>query len=298
VIDLDAITIHFNAESRQLMNGLLAFIMFGVAMDIQWAGVRKVVQKPRGIWLGMMSQFILLPALTTGLIFIIQPQASVALGMILLASVPGGNISNFMSSLARGNIELSISLTAISSVASIVMTPFNFMFWGSLYQPASEVLRTIQLEPLEVFQIIAVLLVIPLFLGTAFRSWFPLLADRIKQPIKILSILIFLGFVAVAFYANFDRFTTVIQYIAGYVFLHHSTAVLSGYFVGALGRLDEPSRRTLAIETGIQNSGLALILIFNFFDGLGGMALMAAWWSIWHITIGLLISGIWSRFAP
>jgi len=280
------------------MNGLLAFIMFGVAMDIQWAGVRKVVQKPRGIWLGMMSQFILLPALTTGLIFIIQPQASVALGMILLASVPGGNISNFMSSLARGNIELSISLTAISSVASIVMTPFNFMFWGSLYQPASEVLRTIQLEPLEVFQIIAVLLVIPLFLGTAFRSWFPLLADRIKQPIKILSILIFLGFVAVAFYANFDRFTTVIQYIAGYVFLHHSTAVLSGYFVGALGRLDEPSRRTLAIETGIQNSGLALILIFNFFDGLGGMALMAAWWSIWHITIGLLISGIWSRFAP
>lgn len=280
------------------MNGLLAFIMFGVAMDIQWAGVRKVIQKPRGIWLGMMSQFILLPALTTGLIFIIQPQASVALGMILLASVPGGNISNFMSSLARGNIELSISLTAISSVASIVMTPFNFMFWGSLYQPASEVLRTIQLEPLEVFQIIAVLLVIPLFLGTAFRSWFPLLADRIKQPIKILSILIFLGFVAVAFYANFDRFTTVIQYIAGYVFLHHSTAVLSGYFVGALGRLDEPSRRTLAIETGIQNSGLALILIFNFFDGLGGMALMAAWWSIWHITIGLLISGIWSRFAP
>jgi len=280
------------------MNGLLAFIMFGVAMDIQWAGVRKVVQKPRGIWLGMMSQFILLPALTTGLIFIIQPQASVALGMILLASVPGGNISNFMSSLARGNIELSISLTAISSVASIVMTPFNFMFWGSLYQPASEVLRTIQLEPLEVFQIIAVLLVIPLFLGTAFRSWFPLLAERIKQPIKILSILIFLGFVAVAFYANFDRFTTVIQYIAGYVFLHHSTAVLSGYFVGALGRLDEPSRRTLAIETGIQNSGLALILIFNFFDGLGGMALMAAWWSIWHITIGLLISGIWSRFAP
>jgi BASS family bile acid:Na+ symporter len=280
------------------MNGLLAFIMFGVAMDIQWAGVRKVVQKPRGIWLGMMSQFILLPALTTGLIFIIQPQASVALGMILLASVPGGNISNFMSSLARGNIELSISLTAISSVASIVMTPFNFMFWGSLYKPASEVLRTIQLEPLEVFQIIAVLLVIPLFLGTAFRSWFPLLADRIKQPIKILSILIFLGFVAVAFYANFDRFTTVIQYIAGYVFLHHSTAVLSGYFVGALGRLDEPSRRTLAIETGIQNSGLALILIFNFFDGLGGMALMAAWWSIWHITIGLLISGIWSRFAP
>lgn len=280
------------------MNGLLAFIMFGVAMDIQWAGVRKVVQKPRGIWLGMMSQFILLPALTTGLIFIIQPQASVALGMILLASVPGGNISNFMSSLARGNIELSISLTAISSVASIVMTPFNFMFWGSLYQPASEVLRTIQLEPLEVFQIIAVLLVIPLFLGTAFRSWFPLLAERIKQPIKILSILIFLGFVAVAFYANFDRFTAVIQYIAGYVFLHHSTAVLSGYFVGALGRLDEPSRRTLAIETGIQNSGLALILIFNFFDGLGGMALMAAWWSIWHITIGLLISGIWSRFAP
>lgn len=298
MIDLDAITIHFNSESRQLMNGLLAFIMFGVAMDIQWAGVRKVVQKPRGIWLGMMSQFILLPALTTGLIFIIQPQASVALGMILLASVPGGNISNFMSSLARGNIELSISLTAISSVASIVMTPFNFMFWGSLYQPASEVLRTIQLEPLEVFQIIAVLLVIPLFLGTAFRSWFPLLAERIKQPIKILSILIFLGFVAVAFYANFDRFTTVIQYIAGYVFLHHSTAVLSGYFVGALGRLDEPSRRTLAIETGIQNSGLALILIFNFFDGLGGMALMAAWWSIWHITIGLLISGIWSRFAP
>lgn len=280
------------------MNGLLAFIMFGVAMDLEWKEIRRVFTAPRGVLLGVFSQFLLLPALTAFLVYLLRPQASIALGMTLLAAVPGGNISNFMSSLARGNIELSIGLTAISSLASIVMTPLNFMFWGSLYGPSAEALRTIQLEPVEVFKIISVLLVIPLIAGTTFRQLFPSITGRIKQPIKILSILIFLGFVGVAFYANHEQFTTVIKFIAGYVFIHHSVAVMSGYGVGWMGRLPEPSRRTLAIETGIQNSGLALILIFNFFEGLGGMALMAAWWSIWHISVGLIISGIWSRFKP
>ena len=110
--------------------------------------------------------------------------------------------------------------------------------------------------------------------------------------------LIFIGFVVFAFRANYHIFLEVIQYVILLVLIHHTTALTGGYQIARLMRLDVPTRRSIAIETSIQNSGLGLILIFNFFDGLGGMAILAAWWSIWHILVGLSISYFWSRRAP
>lgn len=297
-MDLDAVQINFSESSRHLMNVLLAFIMFGVSLDIKWRHFRDLWKSPKSALTGIFSQFVFLPLITLGLVYVLRPHPSMALGMFLLAAVPGGNISNFMSHLARGNTALSISLTAFSSLASIIMTPLNFAFWGSLYPETRTIIREIHLDPIEVFEIISLLLIIPLFLGVLFSSRFPTLTERIKKPIKNLSIIIFLAFVVVAFQANFSIFLKVIKYIALYVAIHHTFALLSGYGLASLTRLPGADRRTIAIETSIQNSGLALILVFNFFDGLGGMALMAAWWSIWHISIGLFVSTVWSKFPP
>ena len=108
------------------------------------------------------------------------------------------------------------------------------------------------------------------------------------------SILIFAAIVILAFTANIDIFLNYIYLVVFLVFVHNAVALLSGYQLGKLFKLNEPDRRSLAIETGIQNSGLGLVLIFAFFDGLGGMAIVAAWWGIWHIVAGMSVSYFWN----
>jgi BASS family bile acid:Na+ symporter len=107
--------------------------------------------------------------------------------------------------------------------------------------------------------------------------------------------LIFLGFIAAAFAVNFSIFLETIHLVIFVVFIHNAVALSSGYLLARFFNLPLADRKTLTIETGIQNSGLGLLLIFTFFDGLGGMALVAAWWGLWHIITGLLLGFIWSR---
>ena len=295
-LNIDEIQLNFSDGSLLFMNICLGFIMFGVSLDIKWSHFKELSRNPKPTLVGILSQFLLLPILTLLLVYIIRPHNTIALGMFLLAAVPGGNISNFMTNMARGNTALSVSLTAFSSLFSIVLTPLNFGLWASFYPPTRVLLREISLDPTEVFKVILLLLIIPLIAGIAFAKQFPQLTDRIKRPIKLLSIVIFLGFVAVAFSNNYDNFLLVIKIVVFYVMIMHSAGLAGGYLLGKAFKLDRRNCRTVAIETSIQNSGLGLILIFNFFDGLGGMAVMAAWWSIWHILVGLAISTYWSKY--
>ncbi len=294
-MDIDAIQIHFSRDALWLLNLCLAIIMFGVALDLRPADFKRLWQFPKASLLGIFSQFILLPALTFLLILLIQPKPSIALGMILVAACPGGNISNFMTHMAKGNAALSVSLTAFATVTAIFMTPFNLQFWGGLYPPTAAILKTVSISPWEIFQTIALILGIPLILGMWFRKIRPEIATKMSKWLKPLSILIFVAFVAIAFSMNLDIFLKVIHVVIFIVLVHNGMALTSGYVLARLFSLSREDRKTLTIETGIQNSGLGLLLIFTFFDGLGGMAIIAAWWGIWHIISGLSIGWYWSR---
>jgi len=293
-LDIDSIQIHFSQEALWLLNLCLAIVMFGVALDISPSDFKRLWRSPKSSLLGVASQFIILPALTFGLILILQPKPSIALGMILVAACPGGNISNFMTHLSGGNTALSVSLTAFATVAAIFMTPFNLQFWGNLYPPTASVLRTISINPLDIFKTIALILGLPLILGMWWRSYQPELAQKMAKWLKPLSILIFIGFVAVAFSLNYDIFKKVIHLVILIVLIHNAVALSSGYLLARIFSLPLADQKTLTIETGIQNSGLGLLLIFTFFEGLGGMTIIAAWWGIWHILSGLAISWYWS----
>ena len=107
-----------------------------------------------------------------------------------------------------------------------------------------------------------------------------------------------LVFVLAALQANWEYFIRYVGMVVGVVFVHNASALATGYGLGFVSGLPEPDRRAVSIECGIQNSGLGLILIFNFFDGLGGMAVVAAWWGIWHIVAGLSLATFWSRRPP
>ncbi|MBT7243174.1 MAG: bile acid:sodium symporter family protein [Flavobacteriaceae bacterium] len=293
--ELDAIILNFDSESLFFLNLTLAVIMFGVALNITISDFLRIVKNPKSVLIGVLSQFILLPAFTFLLVTIIQPLPSIALGMFLVAACPGGNISNFMTHYAKGNAALSVSLTAISTLLAIVMTPLNFQLWSGLYGPTSNLINTISLSPLEMVKVISLLLGVPLILGMLVRNYFPKFALKTAPFFKIGSILFFIALIILALSKNIDIFKKYIHYVFIIVLVHNILALILGYSVASIAGLSKRNRRTLAIETGIQNSGLGLLLIFSFFNGLGGMAILAAFWGIWHIVSGLTIAIFWSK---
>ena len=291
---IDALQLNLGTGGLMVMNVSLSVIMFGVALELTIQDFRDLLKNPKSTLTGVFSQFVYLPFVTLLLILILEPHPSLALGMMMVAACPGGNISNFFSQLAGGSTALSVSMTAIATLMAVVFTPINFAFWASLYGPTNAILKEVSLDLFKVFEIVVLILGIPLVVGMLVRHFKPELAGKITKWIKGFGVLFFAAFVLVAFGMNFDNFVENVQYVVGYVFLHNALALFGGYTIASLLKLPFEDRKSIAIETGIQNSGLGLLLIFNFFDGLGGMALIAAWWGIWHIIMGFAIGWYWS----
>jgi bile acid:Na+ symporter, BASS family len=290
---LDSVKINFDQGALWTMNIALAFVMFGVALDIAPTDFKSLWKKPKPVLVGVLSQFILLPAGTFLLVLGLDPYPSIALGMFMVAACPGGNISNFISHLAGGNTVLSVCLTAMATLLAIFMTPFNLQFWGALYAPSGMLLKQVAISPWDMVGVVALLLGLPLLLGMGLRQSRPTLAKALAKVFKVASLFFFVGLVFLALYKNRLIFMDYILYVFWIVLLHNLLAFLTGFSVAKIFGLDTGSTRSITIETGIQNSGLGLLLIFTFFDGMGGMALLAAFWGIWHMVSGLLLAGFW-----
>lgn len=292
---MDDAVVSFSAGSLMLLNGILAVVMFSIAIDLKPSDFRAFTKAPKPLIVGLLSQFVLLPVLTYLLVIAVQPQASVALGLILVAACPGGNISNFITHRAGGNTALSVSMTAFSTVGAILLTPFNIAFWGSLYAPSASLLRSTQIDPVNIAITVGLMLILPLILGITLNNKRPALTARLRGPLQLISMIIFVGFVAIALAANWSTFLAFAGGIAGLVIVHNALGLGAGYALATLARLTPFDRRAVTIETGIQNSGLGLVLIFGFFGGLGGMAVVAAFWGIWHAISGLVLAQLMSR---
>jgi bile acid:Na+ symporter, BASS family len=295
---VDDVQLNFDPASLLILNVVIGLIMFGIALDVRLVDLRAVFVQPRAPLVGLTAQFLLLPAVTFALTRVLDPAPSIALGMILVGCCPGGNISNIVTHLAKGNTGLSIGMTGVATLVAAVATPANFAFWGSLDPGTREVLRTIVLDPVDLAVTIGLLLVLPVGAGVLLRLRRPELAERLHRPARLISLLFFAAFIAIAFVTNIEHFTELLGVVALAVFLHNAVALALGYGAAAALRLPERDRRAVSIEVGIQNSALALVVIFGFFGGLGGMALVAAWWGIWHIIAGLALASVWARRPP
>lgn len=292
---LDTVQLNFDADSQWILNVVLAMVMFGIALEISVNDFKATLRQPKSLIVGVCCQFLLLPALTFLVVFLLNPIPSIALGMFMVAACPGGNVSNFMTHLAKGNTALSISLTAIATLLSIVMTPLNLQFWAANYEPTATILKEISISPFEMIKLVSLLLGVPLVLGMLVNHRFPVIAKKVAKSFKIVSLLFFVVLIFLALYNNRDIFTQYVIYVFWLVLLHNFLAFATGFSVARLFGLSQKDTRSITIETGIQNSGLGLILIFTFFEGQGGMALVAAFWGIWHLVSGLLLAGLWSR---
>ncbi|HHH49445.1 MAG TPA: bile acid:sodium symporter family protein [Saprospiraceae bacterium] len=297
-MDIDAIRINFNSDQLFILNICLAFLMFGVALDIKLVDFKNIFKKPKAPIVGLVSQLLLLPILTLLLIYILKPPASLALGMILVASCPGGNVSNFAVHLSKANAALSVMLTSMTTLFAIIFTPISFTFLSKLVLGDEALQQSIYVEPMQMVQSIALLIFLPLVLGMFLNHNYEKLTNKIQKPVRILSMIIFLSFVVVAIISNWENIKNYLYLVFYLVLIHNSLAYVLGYSVANFLKLPKADARAISIETGIQNTGLGLILIFNFFGGLGGMALVAACWGIWHLISGFFLAMLWSGNIP
>jgi len=292
VESIDQVQLNFDPSSLFVLKIVLGLVMFGLALDLRVQDFKNVAQDPKAPAIGLVAQFLLLPALTFLLVYVVDPAASIGLGMILVAACPGGNVSNFITYLAGGRTALSISMTAVSTVASVVMTPLNIAFWGSLNPKTAAILHQVNLDTVDLLTTVGIILGLPLLLGMLMEARLPRVAARLRRPMKYFSIIIFVGFVAVALGNNWQNFLDYVGLVMLVVAVQNAAAFLLGYGSARAFSMPSADRRAIAIEVGIQNSGLGLALIFTFFGGLGGMALVAAWWGVWHIIAGLGVAGM------
>ena len=305
---LNALSINFGEGGMAIVNIILAFVMFGVALGIRMQTFKEVFKNPKSVIVGVLLQWIALPAVTFSVALALSPVITpmIALGMILVASCPGGNISNFMSSLSKGNIELSVSMTAITTAFAPVITPLNFFLWGSLYSQIISVranIPTLVIPFFPMLEQILLLLGVPIVLGMLCSKYLPGLTKKISKPTQVISILLFLAMVIVSFSQNFRLFIENLHYVCIIVLIHNGMALATGYFGAKFTHLPIKDRRSLTVEVGIQNSGLGLILLFNhaifppeiWHGHYGGMLIITAWWGIWHIISGLSVAALFRR---
>ena len=294
-INIDDIKINFDTEGLWILNIAIAIIMFGVALGITIDDFKLLLKNPKTLFVGVLSQFILLPAFTFLAILFIEPHPSFALGMMMIAACPGGNVSNFFSKMAGGNAALSVSLTAFATLICIFMTPINLQFWGSLYGPTNEILKTVSLNPIDLFKLVSLILGIPLIAGMLIKHYHTEMAIKIEKLLKPISMTVFIVLIFVAFSQNLAVFVNHIHNVLLLVIFHNIFAFILGYFTAKSFGLNKQDCKTISMETGIQNGGLGLLLIFGFFDGLGGMALLAAFWGIWDVFSGMALATFWGR---
>ncbi|WP_206484177.1 bile acid:sodium symporter [Thalassotalea sp. G2M2-11] len=282
--------VYYDANSQWLLSLVLASMILGVALDIQWRDFKAVLKMPKAIVAGLLAQFIALPATTAMITLVLDLPAGIELGMILVASCPGGAISNFVTHLSKGNTALSISMTAAASALATFMLPVNFVFWSSINPNTSALMTAIDVSATALFINLVLILALPLLLGLTMKQLAPKFAKPLHKLLKVTSLLALFAFVFVAIYRNQDAFMSHFGLIFTLVLIHNAIAFLLGFSAGKYAKLKVRDIKATTIEVGMQNSSLAIAIVFTQFNAEPGMALICAFWGTWHIASGLVVA--------
>ena len=295
---MPAVNLEFSPSAMIALNAIIALMMFGVSLELRADDFKRILRAPKAPLIGMLVQFVLLPASTCLLTIVLPIDPSLALGMILVATCPSGTFSNIMTWLGRGNVAVSASVTAVSSVTAGIFTPLNFALYAGLNPNTRALLTEISVDPVELLLMVLLVLVLPMVLGMLLGKRQPQLAHKLEKPLRNFSLLVMLAFVGGAFFKNFEQFIEHFHLFFWLVVTLNFMALLLGYFCARLWRLPEADVRAVTLETAIHNSALGMALIFTFFPQAGGMLLIAAFWGCWQLLSGLILALYWSRNPP
>ena len=305
---LDTLAINFNRTGNWLLLLFMAVVMYGVALGLKPQFFRGVFNRPRSLFIGLVCQWLVLPFVTFLMCVLLRGfiPPLVAMGLILVASCPGGAVSNFLTSYAKGNAELSVLMSTVTTLGAPIFTPINYAIWGGLYvkymdSRAGEVLRTLQVPPLQIAMTVILIIGVPVLLGLITVKFAPNASAKLKELMRYLSIAVFIVVAAIMISQNIILFEEYIGYIFIIVLIHNLLGFGVGYTASTIGKTPVKDRRAVTLEIGTQNSGLGLLLLFN--TGIfppevakGGMVFVTAWWGVWHIVSGLILGTVF-RFT-
>lgn len=282
--------------AQQLILSLvLATMVFSVALELKVDDFRRVARTPRAVICGLIPQFILLPVGTWAATMALDLPPNVEAAMILVASCPGGSLSNVITHFGRGNTALSVSVSAVASLIALVATPFNFSWMVAANPATAGWLRTLAIDPSGIWVSLLLLLAVPMALGLLFSHRLPALTARIQKPLANFSLVALLAFIVLGLIKERQLLTLGLLPTLGVVVLHNAAGLLFGYVTSLAMKVSERDRRAVMIEGGMQNSGLALGIIAVQFNSDLGMVVIASLWGIWHIVSGLACALWWRR---
>ncbi len=293
--NIDSAQVEFSDSSLLILSFVLAIIMLGIAMDTKVSDFREVRRLPKAMVAGIAAQFIILPAITFLLTLALGVRGSIAMGMILVACCPPGGTSNILTYRSHGNVALSVSMTGIANLIAIFIMPLNIAFWGSIHPEASKILEEVDLSALAMLAQVMLVIGVPFAIGMTVAHRHPEITSKVRPWVKRFSVWALVIFILAALGGNIETFWPYIPIVALVVFLHDTMAFSLGYGIATAVGLDEYNRRALTFEVGVRYAGLGLGMVFTFFDGIGGMALVAGWWGIWDLIAGLALSSWWAR---
>lgn len=293
-MNIDEVVLGFTPGTLIILNVVLGLIMFGIALDVAPRDFKVVATHPKLFLIAIFAQLLILPAVTFGLTLILPIRPSMALGMILVACCPPGNISQVLTHRSGGNVALSVSMTAVGNLLYIVAMPLSIAFWGSLHPTARTLLQDVALDPAKMLLEIFLIIGLPFIVGLVLRAKLPRFAIKVQPIVKWFSLIALLGFIIGALAGNWAVFVAFLGIILLVVTVHDAVALAIGYGTAVVGGLGTRERKAMTFEVGIRNAGLGLGLVFAFFGGLGGMAVVAGWWGIWDIIAGLIVASLWA----
>ena len=286
ISELDKLRIALDPVGQVALALALMLLMFSIALNLSVKDFTLLLQRRVLLIGGVIAQVVALPLVTFLIVMLIQPAPSIALGMFVVACCPGGVVSNYFTYLAQGNVAYSVSLTAMSSALAAFLTPLLIVFWSQTYEPTATLLESIDFSPLAFLAQTTVLLVVPLVAGMLVVGRDPGVARRLQKVVARIGALALLAAIVIGAAKFLPILLPAMPLLVAITIVHNLAAFGTGAAAGLMMRADVKTRRALVFEVGIQNSGLALVILLAQFQGLGGAAAMAAVWSLWHLIAG------------
>ena len=283
------------STTQLVLSLVLALMVFSVALELRVDDFKRVLEGPKSVVAGLIPQFILLPVGTWLATLWLDLPPNIEAAMILVASCPGGSLSNFVTHFGRGNTALSVSISAVASILALFLTPFNFAWMMAANPATNSWLKTLSIDASAIWLSLLFLLAIPMTLGLLLSHRLPAITQKIKKPLGNFALFALFGLIVLGLLRERQQLTLALLPTLGLVIAHNAFGLFTGWITSKAMRVPEVDKRAIMIEGGMQNSGLALGIIAVQFNSDLGMVVIASLWGIWHIVSGLTCALYWRR---
>ena len=271
------------------INYLLMVVMFGMGTTMKLTDLAIVFKRPRDVLIGCLAQFLVMPLLAFALGRLFGLDNELLVGVVLVGTCPGGTSSNVMTYLSKGDTALSVGMTSINTLLAPILTPLlTFCYLRT----------TVSVDILSIFVSIIQVVIVPIALGLLVNKLFGDLAQRVSDALPAVSVTAICLIIASVVSHNSEKIMSTGLIILAVVVLHNLLGYLCGYLVGVLFKMDLPRKKAIAIEVGMQNSGLATTLAGSAFPDLAMATVPGAVFSVWHNISGAVLAGILHKIGP